>query len=503
MRFISQGYYMPFKFTFLLVVFIIVFLVLGVEQVLAKEDRLINLSFVKAVHTALLNNPDIIAAEADLENKAAIKQKAMASFMPVVDFYTDYLTGDAPSASLFTSIDKRKLEAGTDFNDPGNFRNFESGIKAHMTIFNGGKNHIANQVAYDFLAAARSAGRAVVNKVVAKVMDHWFKVISAGRFIKISEETVETIEKQLDIMSVKFRGGSVLKSDILSLKVRLAEAEEEMIQNKSRLSLAKASLAVLLGLSPESELIIDTKGTDFKNFAAITKELLKNDGLIRPEVLQADKMLSGTKKTAIIAKRMYLPSVHIAGKYYLDDEEMNYNHERENWSFGVMVNWNLFSGFSNTADRKKAAADLKTARQASRKTGLSVQLDVKKSALMLEEASARLEVSAKKKELAEESLWLVKKQYEGGSVTITRYLDAELAFSKAKTGLATALCDRMSAVVETSRAKGLLADPCFVIEASFKEPGVKPGEKPDKESDEKPDEKSGTPADDMETNHDK
>lgn len=452
---------------FLLSVFFTFVLLVGGNQLLiAEESEVMSLSFSKAVQTALLNNPDIKSSKAEIDRKLAEKQKTTASFMPVVDIYTDYTTGDAPSASLFTSIDKRELEAGTDFNNPGNFTNFESGVKAHLLLFNGGRNIIARKAADDFLEAAHAGRQSVVNRITADVMTNWFQVLSAESFIKISEETVDTIQKELEIMTIRFKGGSVLKSDILSLKVRLAEAEEGLIKNNSSFSIAKASLAVLLGLSPDTELLINTNDSDFSIFNQNTKNRLNNSMTKQPEIVKATMSLMGTKKNADRAKRFYSPTIQLAGKYYLDDEDMKYSTDRENWTVGVMMNWNLFSGLTNLADKKKAAADLSSARQAKRKTELSVKFDMKKSALLLEEAEARLTVTEKNKDLAEESLMLVKKQYEGGAVNITRYLDAELAYSMAKTRLATAEFDKMVAIVETARASGFLADPDFVFKNS-------------------------------------
>ena len=455
----------------LFAVFLVTAIFISGSQAVAG-DMSVNLSFSAAVEKALGNNPDIMAAEANVAGQKAMKQKSAAAYMPVVDVYTDYLRGDAPSGALFTSIDERELQANTDFNNPGVFKNFESGVKARMQVFNGGRNILGGKAATDMLQASRAGRKAVVNQVVADVMKSWFKVLSADRFIKISEETVGSIQKQLEIMGVRYKGGSVLKSDILSLKVRLAEAEEELIRNKSRSSLAKASLAILLGISPETDLVVDTDQTVFKRFEEQITRLHNGGDSARPELLQAEKMVNGAEKSAGIAKRTCMPTVQLMGKYYVDDEEMDYSSDRENWTVGVMMNWNLFSGLSNLADKRKAVADLAAARAAKRKAGLSVAFDEKRAFLLLEEAGARLAVSDKNRELADESLMLVKKQYEGGAATVTRYLDAELAFSKAKTRLATAQCDRMAAVAETARAKGLLADPVFLINESGAKTGV-------------------------------
>jgi outer membrane protein TolC len=55
---------------------------------------------------------------------------------------------------------------------------------------------------------------------------------------------------------------------------------------------------------------------------------------------------------------------------------------------------------------------------------------------------------------AEESLDLVKKQYEGGSATVTRYLEAELDSNQARIRAIAARYDREKARAEIGRAIG-------------------------------------------------
>ena len=73
----------------------------------------------EAIRIALRNNPDSLMALARIDRAEAMIDQAEAPFYPTLSFYTEYLQGDAPSAYLFKTIDQRKLEPGTDFNDPG------------------------------------------------------------------------------------------------------------------------------------------------------------------------------------------------------------------------------------------------------------------------------------------------------------------------------------------------------------------------------------------------
>ena len=135
---------------------------------------------------------------------------------------------------------------------------------------------------------------------------------------------------------------------------------------------------------------------------------------------------------------------------------MNYDRDRENWTIAVLLSWDLFTGLSTGASRKKAAAQLEEMLAADRKTILALKLDVKTAYLRIAGAKARLKVAEASVAQAEESLSLVKKQYEGGSATITRYLEAELARNHARINATSAFYDREKALADAARALGIL-----------------------------------------------
>jgi outer membrane protein len=54
------------------------------------------------------------------------------------------------------------------------------------------------------------------------------------------------------MVSVRYEAGGALKSDVLSLKVALARAEEDLIRARNNYTLSVSSLANLLGLDPDT-----------------------------------------------------------------------------------------------------------------------------------------------------------------------------------------------------------------------------------------------------------
>ena len=412
------------------------------------------LSLKKAVEIAKANNPDSNMATARIHQAQALMQLARAPFYPFVQFYAQYIQGDAPSAYLFKTINQRKLPPDTDFNDPGWFQNYETGIKAGINVYNGGKDILSYKIAEKKVAISESERQSVDNRLVTAVISIYYSAQAARDFIRIAKESVAAVETQLRIMQVRFKAGGVLKSDILSLEVRLANAREDMVRSQSNLKATLAGLAQVMGLDPDTSLKLTA--------AAVQPVELPqnyNDGIVyalkhRPELKKVREQLVQSHIAMDLAHAGYWPRIDLTAHYYLDDPNLSYSTNRYNWTAAVMLNWDIFTGFSTRSAEAKALAVLEEMMSANRKTVLAIKSDVKNAYLKMDEVLARMQVTEKSVAMAEESLQLVKQQYEGGSVGITRYLETELALSRARTRKTAAFYDHEKALAEIQRAIG-------------------------------------------------
>jgi outer membrane protein TolC len=407
-----------------------------------------------AIDLALKNNPDIHMAIARIRQSEAMIDEAMASFWPVLSLYAEYVQGDAPSAYLFKTIDQRKLPPGVDFNDPGWFENYEAGVQGSLNLFNGGRNLLLKRMAETGLQIQELDRQSVENALVASVIHAYYNVLAALDFIRICEESVSTVETQLKITNVQYLAGGVLRSDLLSLEVRLAQAREDLIRAESNQSLSLAALANILGLDPDAAITFSARESLSLELPADYRAGLVHALANRPELKMARLRIIQSRMGLDLARSELLPRLDARARYYFDDPSLDFEVERENWTAGIIMNWDLFTGFSTRARKDKAEGVLEEMLAADRKSTLSVQLDLRTAYLRLAEAGARVRVTEASLAQAEESLRLVSKQYEGGSATITRYLEVELARNMARIRATAALYDEVKAKAAVARALG-------------------------------------------------
>ena len=428
------------------------------RQKLRQEALSGAVSLEKAIRVALLNNPDIDMAVSRIRQSDAMIEEANATFLPVLSFYGEYMQGDAPSAYLFKKIDQRKLPTDINFNNPGWFSNYEIGLRASLNIFNGGRDLLRKKIAETGLEINQLDQQTVENALVTSVILAYYNALAAQDFIRISQNSVKTIASELRLMQVRYKAGGVLKSDILSLEVRLAQSREDLIRAENTYSLSIASLANLLGIDPDTPITLTRSE---KGVISHLPEAYKT-GLVyalanRPELKRVRLQLVRTYMALDVARSEFLPRLDAFGQYYLDDPSLHFSTDRENWTGRIILNWDLFTGFSTKAHMNQSKGVLEEMMAADRKTTQEIQLDLKTSYLKLAEARARLAVAKASVAQAEEGLRLVKKQYEGGSVTITRYLNAELARNRARNRVAAAENDKEKTRAAVGRALGYWA----------------------------------------------
>ncbi|MFV9644709.1 MAG: TolC family protein [Desulfobacterales bacterium] len=287
-------------------------------------------SVFDGIRIAIHNNPDIDIAISRIRQAEATIDEANAAFWPAFSFYTEYIKADSPSTYLFKKIDQRRLSVGTDFNDPGKIENFEMGFSARYNVYNGGRDILRKRIAVTGLEINQLDRLTVENALVASVIHTYYNALAAKDFIKIARESVATVDSQLRITLVKFKAGGALKSDILSLEVRLAQTRENLIRAKNNYRLSLAALANLMGADPDTD--IELSGAEWQ---PVELPADYNDGIvialgIRPELLKVRQQIIQSKMSLDMEKGGYLPRLDAYGKYYSDDSGLSYDRNRAN-----------------------------------------------------------------------------------------------------------------------------------------------------------------------------
>jgi len=415
------------------------------------------LTAVAAVRLALERNPDLSAAAARVAQARTQLATSVAPFLPRVVAEASYLYGNAPSAYLFKRIDGRVLPPAVDFNDPGRFVNLEGGLGLSWNLWNGGRDLLAYWARDTAVQAAALAHDAAANALVAAVVATYLDAQAARELLAADDASVRAVEAQVAEGKVRVAGGGALRSDLLSLEVRLAEAREQRFRTETAHRVALAMLRMLLALPPEAPLELADEPLELAALPSSVGEALAEAYRSRPEAALARRSVERARLELASARRAYLPRIDVATRLYADvPEALHIDPKDPNWTVAIALSVDLFDGGARGAAIRSARAALDELSEADRAMLLAIAREIETAWLRLEEARARLAVASQAVAAAEETLQLVDVQYRGGAATVTRYLETETAAARARTTRIQARLDVDRAMVELHRAMGRL-----------------------------------------------
>lgn len=415
-----------------------------------------SLSLPELIDYALINNSELAMMQTRIEQAQTQLTTTLASYYPNIKLGVSYQYSDNPAEAFAMIIAQRRLNFnGLDFNHLSGITNFRPQISASYALFRGGQDYHANEAAKLGIEATQLEKSAVRNQLINSITTTYYAQLAAQAEQEVTLRAIEAVQSELNQSELKYQAGTVLKSDVLSLQVQLAQAKEEQLQAANSIELAKSLLKTLLGLSANDSLVIKESLNQAlpKNTASFT-ELLNQAINQHPQLKAAEQKVAIAKQQLAAAKGAYLPRADAMLAYSSNSQDFEFNSNKDNVSVGVQVEVDVFNGFATQAKVKKAEQEVLVAQQALTQTRLSIENAVKTAQLKLQDALNRAEVASVGVQAAEEALRLVSEQRKAGVVTVTRYLEAEVARDKAHNREINARFDALRAEADVKQAIG-------------------------------------------------
>lgn len=408
----------------------------------------------EAVRLVLIRNPRLEGARARIESALAGIDAADAALWPRLSADASVLRADAPSAYLFKHIDARRLAPGIDFNRPGAFDNTEAGLTLRWNLWAGGRDLLSKWIAESSADLARDGRRGLENALTAATLAACLDVRVASELTEADEASARSVESQVAEIRTKLEGGSALRSDLLSLEVRLAEARQRKIESDVARRTALASLRHLLAWPMDTPIALSDDGRVTDPLPSALSEAVAEAWQHRPETAAARRSVERARMSVRSAEAAWSPRLDLESRVYGDGTDGFLSTRDANWTAALALSFDLADGGARAAGVRQAKAALEEMEAADRQALLDVAFDVEMAWLRHEAAQARLDVATQAVAAGEETLTLVDAQFRGGGTTVTRFLEAEAARTQARTAVIRARLDLERAAVDALRAMG-------------------------------------------------
>jgi outer membrane protein TolC len=397
---------------------------------------------------AQTHNPDARIAQQRIAAAQAGLEQADSAFWPHLQFQSSYTRTDNPMMVFGSILNQRAYN----YSSPPNFNNLPNvddlNARGLVTVplYTGGKIKAGRDAAEANTEAAKQTSAAVRNELGFEVVRAFQTVLKTRQFINATEAAVTAFVGNQAAAKKRLDAGTLLKSDELDIEVRLTQAREDLVRARNANTLAVLVLRNLLGIESGDFAVADTAPT-----ATVPAG---GDFSHRPELAAASERERTAQAEIKGAKSGYQPRVSAFGSLDHDYGWVT-GGDGNSYTAGVMLQWDLWDGFSSRAKTREANANLQSAREEKRKLRLALDFEVEQARLDLSAANERLAVTEKSVEQSEESAKMTRDRFQQGLAISTQLIDAETALVAARVRRAEAESDQRIAVAALRKALAL------------------------------------------------
>lgn len=431
----------------------------GIAQTPPKGS---SLTLSGAIQLAMTQNPVIHSARLNVESSDYQVTAARSGLLPQLNIAEKFQNTDNPMWAFGTKLNQSNITA-MDFdpdrlNNPDAVNNYNTSLSLNWSLYDGGRTFAGLAQSKLNTKYTRMGLKKTEQDVISKTARAYVGLLLAQENQKVVTQALETAKAHQVMINNRFKGGFVVKSDLLRARVRISELTQEQLQAESRVEIAKAMLNTAMGNPMDTPLVPVTPfkictATKEKQTIWIQKALAN-----RPDLKQLKLQKEMASKQIEINRSGHLPQVMLNGAYEIDTED--FSDSAESYTVGAMVQLNLFSGNGISARTKAAKSDLKKVNAMYTALTQGVEVQVREAYLTAQSAWQRISVAEQAVTQSEEGLRIVMNRYKSGLLTIVDLLDAQVADQQARTLHFKALHDYKVARIKLAAAAGII-DPNF------------------------------------------
>ncbi len=297
-------------------------------------------------------------------------------------------------------------------------------------------------------------------EIVFETKRAYYSLLRAVQLRDVQEEAVDLVREQLRKTRSLFDLGSASKSDLLKAQVQIGEAELAFIATDKAAEIARAGLALTLGIDVTTEIeavdppedSLEEEITDFDIEAAISS---------RPDIKSWEELLVAARRSLLSSQAGWWPELNLSmsysrgvGSHWLGDlfEDPGQNYTR---STSVSLSLPIFSGLATKASVDGSRSSLRSYEISLRNARLLAAYEIESARLSAEEGRRSVEVAGQSVLQAEEDLRVSEERFRLRAASMLELIDARVAYSRARAGLVDARFNYEIAKAELKLALGL------------------------------------------------
>lgn len=423
---------------------------------------------------AVDNNKELRSSEMEMRAAYYNRKSAFTNYLPKVSATGIYMhTGK--ELSLLSDEQKSTLSGvGTALQMPAlnpvgqglvdalrtDTRNMVgAAVMLTQPLYMGGKIRAYNKITRYAEMIASDKHDLKYQELIVAVDETYWNIVELSARKRLAESYLNLVTTLDGDITQMIAEGFATKSDGLSVKVKVNEANVAIIQVDNGLDILKMRLCELCGLPLDSKIVLADENSDTVD---LTEPDVMDTGDIRenrPELSALGTSVKLFDEKVKVARAEFLPSVALTGGYFASYPSVFNSFEKKfkgTWNIGVAVNIPILTWGDRSYKVKSTAAHAAAARWDYEATREKIELQVSQSRQKVREARERYAESLSSQAAADENLRCATLGMKEGVIPVSNVIEAQTAWLSAKTNLISSGIDVRLAYVYLRKSLGTI-----------------------------------------------
>jgi len=373
--------------------------------------------------------------------------------IPDTDETIDLSPGDEAADEMADGINEFFGTIGEGFEQPDSI--FQTELSLQQPIYTFGRITAGIDQAEAGYGAAEAGFEGDRQELIHEVITTYNNVLMAEELLEMQYDIREQVEGHLQVVESNLDAGMVTEMDRHEAMVALSEVEQEIVEARSNLALAKEGFRSLLGLERGTEIGLAGTGSadGDRLFAGLEEEVFARaednewiDMADNPQLEALGYQQEAGEASLEMAEAERFPTIAMVGSYTWEDESFGF--EDSSWSLGINVSFDIFDGGQRRAEIEQAEAELREMEYRREEAEDGLYIEANRALNAFEDAINQEELAAEMIEQAEQQLRLAELRYSEGVGVSTDVLDARAGHSQARLAAEEARFRRIEALAD-------------------------------------------------------
>ncbi len=417
-------------------------------QIQGKGPKVLTLQ--ECLRLARENNLDIQRAEAQLLGAGARLTAAFGRYLPSLSLSAGYSRRLDQQQQQFVNIGGQLIPVPR---SPAN--SYSLSVSASLPLFDGFAREAQFAQAQDQLQATELQAADTRRRVFQQVYDQFLEVQKAYRLIDLRKADLETAKTQLRKLEAQYEAGRIAKPALYQQQAQVAQKQLALVQAQNQLTLAKAKLLSLIGLSPTLSVEFSSAGLPDTVTAAMMQDFRQRIGTFqtvyqqalsrRPDYLAAQKQLAIANASLTVARSGYFPSLSAALSWSWANSELR-DFDRLGRTFvGLSLRVPIFDNFRTNEQIQSANVQRMQRELELRQIEQQIAADIEQAFLQLDASERELQAATVALDAARLNYASAQERLDVGKISLAEYAQANSQFTSAKVNYLTALFNYLKA----------------------------------------------------------